>query len=150
MTRAATLRREGRDVDARAISLFGLGLIGFLGLALIALHILFGHAPSPRPFGANTGLLHSSRVVLETDPGAGSAAYEAKERSLLATYGWVDPGAGIARIPIADALRIVAQQGIADWTGPKVAAEAGCAPHGEVPRAPAPAPCLGQPGGPVP
>src|SRR5687768_5333717 len=35
-----------------------------------------------------------------------------KERAMLEEYRWVDPAAGIARIPIARAMEIVAEEGL--------------------------------------
>jgi hypothetical protein len=35
----------------------------------------------------------------------------AREERLLGSYGWVDPDAGIARIPIEDAMHLLAGQG---------------------------------------
>jgi hypothetical protein len=56
---------------------------------------------------------------------------KAYESRVLATPAWVDRRAGIARIPIEDALRLVAQRGVLpSW--PKVATAPGPAPAGAV------------------
>jgi hypothetical protein len=43
------------------------------------------------------------------------AKFYAQEMSRLNSTGWVDKQRGIAHIPIADAMRLTAQQGIPDW-----------------------------------
>ena len=50
--------------------------------------------------------------VLQIDPVADLKAYEAQEEELLNSYGWVDKGAGVARIPIDRAIDIIAKQGL--------------------------------------
>ena len=46
-----------------------------------------------------------------------------KERTMLEEYRWVDPAAGIARIPIERAMEIVAEQGLAGHEDNSGAAE---------------------------
>ncbi len=48
------------------------------------------------------------------------AAFRAQEEALLSSYGWVEKDKGLARIPIEDAMRIVAEHGL-----PKFAPAAG-------------------------
>jgi hypothetical protein len=150
MTGPSALRRESRDVDGRALGLFAAGLTGFIALALVALRLMFGPASAPRPFGAGTDLFGSGRVTLQTDPAADASAYEAEQRRLLTSYGWVDRNAGIARIPVAAAMAIVASRGIADWGTKPPQDQTACSTLIEVPRTPRAAPCLAGSGGPVP
>ncbi len=42
---------------------------------------------------------------------AALAAFRAKEDALLTSYGWVEKDRGIARMPVAEALRIVGERG---------------------------------------
>lgn len=150
MAEPAATRRENRDVDARALALFALGLVGFVAAALAVLHFLFGTAPSPLPFASGTGLPGSGRVMLETDPGASAASYEADQARRLASYGWVDRDHGIARIPVDAAVAILAVRGISDWGATPAPLDPSCAALASVPRAPQAAPCLQPPGGPQP
>jgi hypothetical protein len=142
--------RETRDVDKRLVALFALGLAAFIALALVALRLIFGLAPSPQPFAAGTGLPGSGAVMLETDPDAAPNAYEAGQKRLLTTYGWVDRKAGIARIPIDAAIALIASRGIPDWNAAPAPPDPACAALLAVPRAPQAAPCLQPPGGPLP
>ena len=61
--------------------------------------------------------------LVESEPRA-LAAFRAQEDALLTSYGWVEKDKGIARIPIDDAIRIVAERGL-----PKFEAKAEAAPR---------------------
>jgi hypothetical protein len=150
MAKPLATPRETRDVDKRLVALFALGLAAFIAVALVTLRLIFGLAPSPQPFAAGTGLPGSGAVMLETDPDSARTAYEADQKRLLTTYGWVDRKAGIARIPIDTAMSIVAARGIPDWNAAPATPDPACAALLAVPRAPQAAPCLQPPGGPAP
>ena len=49
--------------------------------------------------------------LVESEPRA-LAAFRAQEDALLTSYGWVEKDKGIARIPIDEAIRIVAERGL--------------------------------------
>jgi hypothetical protein len=49
------------------------------------------------------------------------AALRAEEQAVLESYGWVDEKAGIARIPVAEAMKIVAERGLPRWAPPPAA-----------------------------
>jgi hypothetical protein len=55
---------------------------------------------------------------LQSDPGADMRAFHALEMRQLESTGWVDEGHGVVHIPIADAMRIVAHEGIPGWPAP--------------------------------
>ena len=46
------------------------------------------------------------------------AEFRAQEEALLASYGWVEKDKGLARIPIDEAMRIVAEHGLPKWEAP--------------------------------
>ncbi len=50
--------------------------------------------------------------VIQIDPVSDLETYKSQQDALLNSYGWVDKGAGIARIPIDRAIELVAQQGL--------------------------------------
>lgn len=108
-------RTETRDVDTRRIALFGGALAGFILLALLILGLIYGIPPHPLPFGVGTGLSERNVPMLQTDPHADLQAYRAEKENWLDSYGWVDRSAGIAHIPIEEAMRIVAEHGVPDW-----------------------------------
>jgi hypothetical protein len=47
------------------------------------------------------------------------AEFRAQEDALLSSYGWVEKDRGIARIPIDEAMRIVAQHGLPGFPAPE-------------------------------
>jgi len=64
------------------------------------MHLPLPHYPSPE---------------LQISPRDDMAAFRAQELQRLHSTGWVDKAHGIAHIPIQDAMREVADQGIAGW-----------------------------------
>jgi len=52
---------------------------------------------------------------LQSSPRADMAQFYGQEMQYLHSTGWVDQEKGIVHIPIEDAMRKVAQQGIAGW-----------------------------------
>jgi len=53
--------------------------------------------------------------VLQVDPRGDLAVFRAEEDARLKSYGWVDRGKGIVRIPIARAMSEIADEGIPDF-----------------------------------
>jgi hypothetical protein len=49
---------------------------------------------------------------LEPDPVAPRLAVRAREQEKLASYGWVDANAGVARIPIERAMELLVERGL--------------------------------------
>ena len=72
---------------------------------------------------------------LQTLPTQDLDAARAEEDRTLTSYGWVDEHAGTVRIPIAEAMRLLAERGEAPL--PKTAPDASPSP-GTAPAAPAP------------
>ncbi|MBZ9671903.1 hypothetical protein [Mesorhizobium sp. ES1-3] len=132
---AKALHPETRDVWPRALLLFGVALLVFLALAALALKLIFDTAPY-RPL-VNTEKASQAGPALQHLPGADLAAFRKQEEEELGKLAWVDRGAGIARIPIEDAMKLVAAQGLPDWAGAAASAGKDCALlEGQVPRAP--------------
>jgi hypothetical protein len=47
------------------------------------------------------------------------AEFRAQEESFLTSYGWVEKDKGLARMPIDEAMKIVAQRGLPRFPGPE-------------------------------
>lgn len=96
----------GTDVDVRAIR-YGLmaiatGIAFALLLAYWMLHQRGAAANTPGgPFRAPAPLLQTAPQVERND-------YFNEKARLTGSYGWVDRGAGIARIPVDEAMRLMA------------------------------------------
>jgi hypothetical protein len=56
---------------------------------------------------------------LQSDPAADMRAFHAKELHELDSTGWVDRAHGVVHIPVEDAMRIVAREGIPGWPAPR-------------------------------
>jgi hypothetical protein len=57
--------------------------------------------------------------------GAGLQGLRAREEGVLESYGWVDQKAGIVRIPIEEAMRLLAERGLPSPSPSAAAAEKG-------------------------
>jgi hypothetical protein len=53
--------------------------------------------------------------ALQISPRADMARFRAEEEAELSSYGWVDRGRGVVRIPIDQAMEKVARDGIPGW-----------------------------------
>jgi hypothetical protein len=106
-------QHEPTDVDAR-FSLIGvpLFLVTVIALALLVLWLYPG-ATVDRTIQLPLPLYPSPQ--LQPDPRADMAKFYDKEMKWLNGSGWIDKAHGITHIPIADAMRLVAQEGAPGW-----------------------------------
>ncbi|MER9328442.1 hypothetical protein [Mesorhizobium sp. M0488] len=131
---AKALHPETGDVRPRAIVLFGLGLLIFVALVAIALKLLFNTTPYWPLMEARTKGSEAN-PALQRSPGPDLAAFRTLEDKELGRLAWVDRSAGIARIPIEDAMKLIAVQGLPDWGRQAGSAAQDCALlEGQVPR----------------
>lgn len=107
---------EPDRISAEAIFAVGALLIFVVGLVMWVLWITGGrHGTGERtsilPKAEESAWVAKPPVTrtfprLQTDPPADLAAFRAREDSLLGSYGWIDRGAGKARVPVARAMEI--------------------------------------------
>jgi hypothetical protein len=110
---------EKKDADTRAIVRAGIGL-ALATLVTSALVLVFFRwlgaresredAPPP-PLARMEPGRQPPAPRLQTLPAQDLAAVRAEEDRTLTTYGWVDEQAGIVRIPIDEAMKILAERG---------------------------------------
>ena len=114
---------ERRDIDAGSIVRAGvvLGAVTLFAavLVLFLFNFLFDRAkrqdpPNP-PLARHEQGQQPPEPRLQEAPFKDIAALHAEEQALLESYGWVDERAGIARIPVQEALEIVAAKGLPHW-----------------------------------
>jgi hypothetical protein len=113
------LRYEQSDVRAGAIVRFALALVVVVVLAAVFLLGFFKllarqerrHDPPPPPLAQEAGQLPPA-PRLQSAPLQDLEQLRAEEEKELTSYGWVDEKAGIARIPIDEAIKIVAARGL--------------------------------------
>ena len=111
---------EESDVNVRAILMFGGGLLAVALVVHLFLFWLQGFYASrteraettlyPMAAGQQDQLPPQPR--LQENPQQELQDLRAKQEALLTGYGWVNKEAGIARIPIEDAMRIVVERGL--------------------------------------
>jgi len=119
------------DENVRAILRFGLWMVV---AAVVIYAVLFGMfqyfdrqaaAADPRKNPLLVGEKPPATPVarfpqpqLQADAAADLEKIQAAEEKTLATYGWADRNAGVVRMPIDQAMRLVAQRGVPAWPAP--------------------------------
>jgi hypothetical protein len=107
---------ERTDASIRGVVIFGIVLFTVIALAMFGMGRLFrflavreaGPAPSPL---ALTREIPSLPRLLVNEP-ADLKELRRTEDALLNSYGWVDQGAGVVRIPIDRAIELLADRGL--------------------------------------
>jgi hypothetical protein len=113
-------RHETSDVDIRGILAFGLALIVsaiVIHLLVLALFDYFDRrearrVPAEYPLAAGQGTRVPPEPRLQTNPREDLRRFRANEDELLTSYGWIDKNAGVVRIPIDDAMKLVLERGL--------------------------------------
>jgi hypothetical protein len=126
---------EETDVNLRAIIGFGIGLLGVVIVVHVVVWLLYllfasqdrtAQAVRQYPMAAQQGVEVPPEPRLQTSPREDLRDLRAEEDAILNGYGWIDRGAGVVRIPITEAMKLVEQQGLpARAAGPNQAAETG-------------------------
>jgi hypothetical protein len=81
----------------------------FLGLVAVAMIGLFFYLKASAPAAFEQPALHDfPKPALQTNPKEDLARIEFEQRMALSGYAWIDRSKGLARIPIDDAMRIIA------------------------------------------
>ena len=120
-------RYERRDLSPHGVLLF---LVGLAVTSVLIYFVLWGfyaylngfhgkQARMPSPLQTAHDNMNTERVVqgfpqpqLQPNPAADLNKFRAQEEEILNSYGWADQQAGIAHIPIEQAIDIIAQRGL--------------------------------------
>lgn len=96
------------------------GFLVFVTLMMVAVYfyLRIGAPDALRPIVEHP----FPQPALQKAPQNDLQQYEAEQRAALSGYSWVDQAQGIARIPIADAMRIVVKRGAHAYDPPEQAA----------------------------
>ncbi len=111
-------RYQPSEPDVGRIALFAVLLVISVGVALLAMSwtytILAGLQPEPSPTASLWA--EAERLPpqprLQVVPARDLQTARIDEEALLNSYGWVDPEAGVVRIPIERAIDVLAQRGL--------------------------------------
>jgi hypothetical protein len=114
------IRHEPTDIEPRSILRLSLVVGAVLVLTVIALLPLFSfyarrearQDPPPGPLAPAEKGREFPTPRLQVRPFADIRQLRAQEKELLESYGWVDEGARIVRIPIEQAMKLTAQRGL--------------------------------------
>ena len=118
---------ERRDAKAGATLRAGLYILGVMFLTALVLvpmyRVLARREAAKQPPPAEVVRTEISEPVaafprLLTSEPATLAEFRAREDAFLGGYGWVEKDRGIVRIPIAEAMRIVAERGLPTFAAP--------------------------------
>jgi hypothetical protein len=121
MPEAGEAGYERRDLSARAIAWFTVGLAILAVLTLLGMGLLMrlfsrGEPPGQalvRPGDTSAAAFdRSAQPDLQVAPLQDLATMHAAEEAQLKNYGWVDRQSGIAAIPIERAMEIVVERGL--------------------------------------
>ncbi len=114
---------EKKDVDTEGVLHVGAAVIVVTILSAVLVLFLFNFMvdralkadpPNP-PLARHEQGRKPPEPRLQEMPFKDISELRADERQLLDNPGWVDEPAGIARIPIAQAMKIVAEKGLPRW-----------------------------------
>ncbi len=97
------------DIDNRAVLAIVGGFLLFVAAAVTGL-LLFLDFQAPGAFSPRVERRFPP-PELQTSPEVDLARFEAMQHAQLSSYAWVDRDHDIARIPIEEAMRLVAQRG---------------------------------------
>ena len=128
-TEPGSARVETRDIEVRGLAWFAASLLFSAVVITLVLWGMFrffeGQIASRDPEDTPVVAEQRRREAPSADPAArfprprlqfNAAEENARQRfaeeRILASYGWVDPQAGVARIPIERAMDLLAQRGL--------------------------------------
>jgi len=111
---------ETRDIDIRFLGLFSLSMVVLLAGSLVLMGWLFGvFAGKPLGRGRSAPIAETRPYPpaprLQAAPTRDMQKMRRTESTRLQGYGWIDQTAGIARIPIDQAMELLATRGLPSW-----------------------------------
>jgi hypothetical protein len=120
MAKTADVHHEESDVNIRAILAFGAGLVMVTMIICFLLWLLFGYFSSREaqlgtrefPLAVEQQNRMPPEPRLQTNPKEDLRVLQRRDEALLKSYGWTDKDAGIARIPIEEAMKLTVQRGL--------------------------------------
>src|SRR5580658_6426463 len=118
---------ETRDINVFQVSAFGIGLLLSCIVTVFAMWVMFDflfqredakNASNPAAAMMSQRPKLPPEPRLQAEPKIELKDLRADEDAILSSYGWIDPDKGIVRIPIDQAIDIVAQKGLPSKPSP--------------------------------
>src|SRR5665213_3563651 len=118
---------ERRDVNVFQVSAFGIGLLLCCIVVVFAMWAMFDFLfarEDAKNAGNPAALMMKDRNTLppqprlQAEPRVELKQLKSDEDAILNSYGWIDPDKGIVRIPIDQAIDIVAAKGLPSKPSP--------------------------------
>jgi len=108
---------EKRDANARALLIFAAGLIAILVLILVLMAVMFRYFSVAQSLGPPASPFSAERVLppqprLQADPREDLQRLRAAENANLNSYGWVNPSAGVVKMPVDRAMDRLIEKGL--------------------------------------
>lgn len=108
---------EVSDVKFKPFFFAGLGLFGIVVVCMVIIYFLFGSfqknsdakSKPVSPLAQGRQLPDGPR--LQVDPAMDWIIFDAKQDSILNSYGWISKEAGVVRVPIEKAMEISLERG---------------------------------------
>jgi hypothetical protein len=124
---------EKEDINPRSTFWFGAWILVVMVVVSFLVKPLYdffvtrdteSQPPAAYVADSNPEALEPPAPRLQVTPEKDLADLRAREDAILTSYAWVEKDRGIARIPVEEAMRLVAERGLPTFTAPEVA-EAG-------------------------
>jgi hypothetical protein len=115
------VRFEREDVNSRSTLWFGIWILVVMVVVavlvkpfydMLAEHETRTQPPAAYALPTEPPAPDATTPRLQVEPVADLATLRAHEDRILDSYAWVDKEKGVARIPVEDAMRLVAEQGL--------------------------------------
>jgi hypothetical protein len=114
------VHHETSDVNINGILTFAAGLIVVAIVIHVVIWLLFQYfntreaakVPPEYPLAITQEQRLPPEPRLQTNPRQDLRDLHVAEEDVLKSYGWVDKNAGVVRIPIEDAMKIVVERGL--------------------------------------
>jgi hypothetical protein len=120
------VHHEPGDVNARALTKFGLSMAGLIVVFLFGLWGMFEYLKNraaelgrpPSPSAMVNAQKQPPEPRLQRYPAQDMRKMRSDEETLLHQYAWLDPDKGIVRIPVERAMDLIAQRGLPVFAQP--------------------------------